>query len=194
MAHLRKFIAYRHLKMPYTRFSKYKKKNFIRSRPVCKVVRFDAGEVGKHFEYDLHLITKIALQIRDTALESARQCSGRVLEKALGKTGYFMQIQVYPHHTLRENAMATGAGADRMSTGMARSFGKCVGIAAQVKKGQTVFLVKINKANLAVAKTALERASSKLPCPCSIVVEKNTPAVIKQIAVVSKLPAAGALK
>ena len=173
--------------MPYTRFSKYKNKNFIRSRPVCKVVRFDAGEVGKHFEYDMHLITKGSLQIRDTALESARQCSGRVLEKNLGKTGYFMQIQVYPHHVLRENVMATGAGADRMSTGMARSFGKSMGVAAQVKKGQTIFLVKINKANLALAKTALDRAASKLPCACTIVVEKST--IVEKLPVASKIAA-----
>ena len=168
--------------MPYTRFSKFQNKNFVRARPVCKVVRFDAGEVGKLFEYDLHLITKGSLQIRDTALESARQCSGRVLEKTLGKTGYFMQIQVYPHHVLRENAMATGAGADRMSTGMARSFGKAVGVAAQVKKGQTLFLVKINKPNLELARRALKRAAGKLPCPCAIIVEK--------MAVASKLPIA----
>jgi len=60
-----------------------------------------------------------------------------------------------------------------MSTGMAKSFGKVIGIAAQVKEGQTIMEVNVNKNNLSHAKTAMIRAKNKLPTSCSIVVVDN---------------------
>ncbi|MBI5065636.1 hypothetical protein HZA97_05350, partial [Candidatus Woesearchaeota archaeon] len=45
MSRIRKFVAYRRLdRPPYTRYSKYKKLSYVRSRPVCRVVRFDMGD------------------------------------------------------------------------------------------------------------------------------------------------------
>ena len=82
-----------------------------------------------------------------------------------------MIIRVYPHHILRENPLAAGAGADRMSTGMKHSFGKSIGIAAQVRKGQTLFQIQVNKEHLDTAKKALKLAGSKLPCSTSIEIE-----------------------
>ena len=60
-----------------------------------------------------------------------------------------------------------------MSTGMAHSFGKPIGIAAQIKEGQTLFTLNVDKPNIAVAKQALERASKKLPCSCRISIVEN---------------------
>ena len=57
---------------------------------------------------------------------------------------YHLQIRIYPHHVLRENKMLTGAGADRMQTGMQRAFGKAIGSAAQVKIGQAIFTVQVD--------------------------------------------------
>ncbi len=173
MARLRKFVAYRHLKRAYTRFSKYKQLSYVRSRPVCKVVRFDVGDVAKTFPLTLHLISKSNLQIRDNAIESARQTCNRLLEKTLGKTGFRFMTRIYPHHVLRENPLAAGAGADRLSTGMAHSYGKCVGVAAQVKAGKPLFTVHIGKENVTVARQALKRASYKVPCKCSIITVEN---------------------
>jgi large subunit ribosomal protein L10e len=173
MARLRKFVAYREMERPYTRFSKYKKLSYVRSRPVCKVIRFDVGEVGKKFPYTLDLVSKSDLQIRDNAIESARQTCNRLLEKTLGKTGFRFMTRIYPHHILRENPLASGAGADRLSTGMAHSFGKSIGIAAQVRAGHPLFTVHIGKENLAVARLALKRASYKVPCKCSIITVEN---------------------
>jgi len=174
MVKLRKFCAYRALQRPYTRFSKYKKLSYVRSRPVCRVVRFDVGDVSKTFDYTLDLLTKTAMQIRDNAIESARQGCNRVLEKALGKSGYRIVTRIYPHHILRENPLASGAGADRLSTGMAHSFGKSIGVAAQVKVGQALFTVHVDKANLNVARKALKAASYKMPCTCRVTVKDNT--------------------
>src|SRR3989344_7419000 len=135
MARIRKGCAYRRLERPYTKKSKYKILNFVRMTPAKIVVRYNMGDVEGKFEYTLNLRTKDSLQIRQNAIESARQTSNRMLEKNLGKGDYFYRIRIYPHHHLRENKMATGAGADRMSTGMQLSFGKVVSIAARVKKG-----------------------------------------------------------
>jgi large subunit ribosomal protein L10e len=173
MARLRKAVSYRRLERPYTRISKFNELSYVRGRPVSKVVHYNMGDLKARFEYSLFLKSTADLQIRDSAIESARQTSNRFLEEKLGKTGYRVTIRMYPHHVLRENPLASGAGADRMSTGMARSFGKPIGIAAQIHKGQVMFQVDVNKANLDVAKKALTRAKCKLPCSCLIQVQDN---------------------
>ena len=115
------------------------------------------------------LKSKDSLQIRHNAIESARLSANRLLEKNLGKQGFCLRIRIYPHHILRENPLASGAGADRMSTGMKKSFGKPIGIAAQVHKGQVLFEASVDKEHFETAKMALKRASYKLPCSCMIV-------------------------
>src|SRR3989344_7653916 len=112
MARIRKFVAYRKLERPYTRTSKYKKKAFVRVTPHIAVVRFDNGNLSKKFQYTLSLHSKSGLQIRDNALESARQTSTKLLESNLGQTGFHMKVKTYPFHVLRENPLASGAGAD----------------------------------------------------------------------------------
>jgi len=174
MARLRKFVAYRRLERPYTRTSKFKAKSYIKTTPNVKIVRFSTGDPNKDFKFTLNLLSKSDLQIRDNALESARQTSNKLLETYLGLNGFHMKVRVYPYHILREHALASGAGADRFSSGMAHSFGKPTGIAARIKKGQTIFQVDVDKQNIAIAKQALERASKKLPCSCTIqVIEKK---------------------
>ena len=170
MAKVRKFVSYRRLERAYTRKSKYRDKSFIRASPVCKVIRFNMGDKAhtRQFGYKLTLNTKSALQIRDISLESARLTCNRKLENTLGKEAYRFNIRVYPHHYLRQNALASGAGADRLSTGMKHAFGKVIGRAAQISKGQTVFEVFCDTPNLAVAREALGKAAKKLPCALSI--------------------------
>ena len=178
MARIRKFVSYRKLERPYTRTSKFKDKSYIRMSPNVAVVRFDSGNLNKKFQYTLNLNSKKDLQIRDNALESARQTSTKILELNLGQTGFHMKVKTYPFHVLRENPVASGAGADRFSTGMQQSFGKPIGNAARIKKGQTIFQVSVDKSSLDLARKALERASKKLPCSCVIQVMENK---IKQI-------------
>ena len=163
MVKLRKFSAYRALERPYTRISKYKKKSFIKTTPNVKIVRFKTGNLKKEFPYSLHLVSKDDLQIRDNALESGRQSANRVLELTLGTGGYFMQLRPYPHHILRENPLAAGAGADRFSTGMQKSFGKPIGSAARIRKGQKIVTVSVNKQHLGLAKKALDRFRKRVP-------------------------------
>jgi len=174
MAKTRKGIAYsKKLERPYTRKSKYRKKSFVRATPRNKVIRFMGGNKFQTFSYRLDLISKSDVQIRDIAMEASRQASNRYLERNIGKEEFFSQIRVYPHHILRENPLASGAGADRMSTGMKKSFGKAIGVAARVKKGQVVYSLHVDEKNLVKGREALRKISCKLPCSCSILIEKN---------------------
>lgn len=170
MAKLMKAVAWRKLERPYTRKSKYRQKAYVRSVPTNKIIKFVMGSERKEFDLKLSLNSKEDIQIRHNSLEAARKTANKHLEtKAIG--AYFLKVRVYPHHVLRNNPLAAGAGADRMSTGMAHSFGKAVGIAARIKKGQTVFEVRVNKDKLDVAKEALNRARRKMPCSFSLSVE-----------------------
>lgn len=168
MATLRKFKCYRNVVRAYTRKSKYKPKAYVKAVPPSRVVRFHMGELKKKFEYCVELKSKERVQVRDNALESARQLSNRRLETKLGKEEYYFQVLVYPHHALRENKMLVGAGADRMQTGMQQAFGKVIGVAAQLRKGQGIFKIYVNKEGLEVAKKALKGANQRLPMRCSV--------------------------
>ncbi len=172
MAKLRKFAAYRQLERPYTRKSKYSERSFIRATPVCKVIRFDMGNKSGVYHHAVHLVMNDNIQIRHNALEAARLTANRYLEKKFGKLGFYLKLLKYPHHYLRENPLASGAGADRMSTGMKCSFGKVIGMAAQVHKGDKLFTCFVDEKNVADAKIALKKSSKKIPCGASIVYEK----------------------
>ena len=173
MARLRRFSSYRRLERPNTRVSKFKAKSYIKTTPSLAVVRFDMGNSKKEFKYILTLVSKSDLQIRDNALESARTTANRVLELTLGLANFFMRIKTYPFHILRENPIAAGAGADRFSTGMQKSFGKPLGSAARIRKGQAVFEVRVDEANVGLAKKALARAKTKLPNSYIIDIKEN---------------------
>lgn len=173
MARLRRFRAYRPVKRPYTRISKFKKKSFIRMSPARKVTRFDMGNASAQFGLTLELVPKDNLQIRQEAMESARQTSIRWLEKKLAKNAFHFKIRKYPYHILREKSLALGAGADRVSTGMQKPFGKPTGVAVQLKAGDKFFTVDVDEPAVEVARKALERASKKMPCSFSIRVVKN---------------------
>ena len=159
---LRKGHCYTRIKRSYTRHSKYKTKDFVKGIPHSKVVRFDMGDSTKKYKKMIDLVAATDVQIRHNAIESARQVVNRRLHVGLG-LNYFFKIHIYPHHILRENKVLTGAGADRMQTGMQHSFGKAIGISAQVRKNTSIFSVFINPESLVIAKAALKKATPRLP-------------------------------
>lgn len=174
---LRKASAYSKFKVrPFTRTSRNKSKSYIKTIPHNKVVKFHLGNQkdyaeGKH-AYSVTMITEEKIQIRDTALEAARQALTKVLdEKVLGQ--YYLAVKVYPHHFLRENKTAAGAGADRMSSGMTHSYGIIIGRAAIVGAGKPVFFIScVNDKVARIARDALEMVKSKVPCRTRIIFEK----------------------
>lgn len=176
MARLRRFRAYRNIERANTRKSRSKKKSFVKMDPHIKITKFNMGNMTRKFEYNLLLVPKSDLQIRDNAIESGKLTSTKITDEQIGKDNYRMTIRIYPHHILREHALASGAGADRLSTGMAHSFGKPAGVAAQVRKGQPVFQLEVDGQHLELAKKALQRAGTKLPCSTQIIITKQAAA------------------
>ncbi len=174
---LRKASAYSKKKVrPYTRKSKSKSKSYIKTVPQHKIVKFKMGAVkdfekGK-FHHMIKLVTGEDVVIRDNALESSRQHIQKILNKEI-PGNYYFEVKVYPHHILRENKMLTGAGADRMQSGMQKSFGSTVGRAAIVKKNQTIFLVAFFRENQRKSViSALSKIKAKIPCRTRLVYEK----------------------
>jgi large subunit ribosomal protein L10e len=131
------------------------------------------GNPRGEFPVELSLVSLEKGQVRHNALEAARVAANRLLEVKAGKSNYHLKIRVYPHQVLRENPMAAGAGADRISDGMRRAFGKPIGTAARVAKGQKLMTVRIGGDLAEFAKEALRRASMKFPVPTRIVVDRG---------------------
>ena len=146
----------------------YTRREYMGGVPTSRITQFVSGNKNSVFPVKLDLYTNEQCQIRHTALESARITANRALEKNAGLNDYRLRIRVYPHHVLRENKQATGAGADRVSQGMRASFGKTVGTAARVKTNQIIMSVETSERNIEHAKDALRKAASKLPSPCKI--------------------------
>jgi len=94
------------------------------------------------------------------------------LTDQLGKLGFHLKIRAVPHHVMRVNPLATGAGADRMQQGMRNAFGKPIGTAAQVKAGKPLMTAYVEERGIGVAKEALRKAGAKYPIGCRIEVVK----------------------
>src|SRR3989338_1369663 len=161
----------RRVERPWTRVSQRKpKKSYVVGVPYPKIHVFEMGSKIKQFDTSLWLVMEDSMQIRENSLESARIKSNKYLEKFVGLENYFMKVLTYPHQILREHTLATGAGADRFSMGMRLAFGRPKGRAIITSKGKKIFLLKVDKSNLAHAKKALHRAIQKLPGSCKVVV------------------------
>ena len=157
---------YRRLKGPA-----YTRRKYIGGVPNNRIMQFHVGnrraaETGQ-FPVVIELRSDNNCQIRHTALEAARVISNSTIRNEAGAQGYALRVHTFPHHVLRENKQATGAGADRVSQGMRCAFGKNVGTAARVKRGQRVISLQFTPADYLVAKDALRKASMKFPTPCT---------------------------
>jgi large subunit ribosomal protein L10e len=87
------------------------------------------------------------------------------VDEGSGQVKLSFQGQDFPHHVLRENKQATGAGADRVSEGMRLAFGKAVGTAARVDPNQKIMTVFSTPQYLEKVKDALNHGGHKLPTP-----------------------------
>ena len=159
----------------YTKISgpAYTRREFMGGVPYSKITNFVQGNQKRDFEIELRLIAKESCQIRHTALEAARVSVNRKMIEATGEAGYYLQIRPYPHQVIREHKMATGAGADRISSGMRAAFGRPVGTAARVKFGDIIMVGRTSADKASVLREALHKAAIKLPTPCKIEVTKG---------------------
>ena len=176
MPALRKATAYSKKKVtPYTRVSKKKGKSYIKTVPQQKIVKFAMGKEKSFSNGKLpHLLTMIStenVQVRHNALEACRQFVNKKLEVEL-KGQYYFRIIPYSHHVQRENRMLTGAGADRMQTGMQLSFGKAMGKSAIVRKNTPLFFVAVqNPKAIILARKLFKQIKSKLPGKTQVIYE-----------------------
>jgi len=156
-----------------TKGKAYCRREYMGGVPANRIVQYDIGNPRGEFPVVMTLIVDETCQIRHTALEAARIAANKHIQKFAGSLGYHLKVRTYPHHVLRENKMATGAGADRVSSGMRRAFGKAIGTAARVKRGQKIMTLRTNTMHFEAAKNALEKGGYKLPSPVRIVIERN---------------------
>ena len=103
----------------------YAQKRYMGGVPGIRISQFDIGDLRTKFPVHVHLIAEEQCQIRHIALEAARISANRYIVKKAGNA-YHLKLRVYPHNVLRENKIATGAGADRISEGMRAAFGGAV--------------------------------------------------------------------
>lgn len=137
------------------------KKNYVRALPHTSLLVFKMGVDSNSYDAEYTLNTEVPIQIRSNSIEAARLVANKYLEANLLGQYYFV-VRAYPHNVIREHKMATGAGADRISQGMNLAFGRPVSVAARLRPGQPVLMVRTSSQNAAIAKHALKRATSKL--------------------------------
>jgi large subunit ribosomal protein L10e len=166
---LRKASAYSKRKVtPYTRTSKKRTKSYIKTVPNSKIVKFKMGDIKGfdkgEYPIQIQVISKENCQIRDNSIEAVRQFFNRFLQTKIGKE-FYLQVKIFPHHILRENKMLTGAGADRMQTGMSRAFGKTMGRSAIVKPNQVLYIIGIKNQKAEVeARKLIKSVKARLAC------------------------------
>jgi large subunit ribosomal protein L10e len=168
MAALRKANAYSKRKVvPFTRVSKRRQKSFIKVVPPQKIVKFEMGKISQYkkgkIPHILRVVSTEKVQIRHNALEACRQYINKKIDKETGGQ-YMFKVSVFPHHIQRENKMLTGAGADRMQTGMQLAFGKSMGKAAIVKEGSEIFVIALpNPKAVTFARKTIKQIKAKIP-------------------------------
>jgi large subunit ribosomal protein L10e len=158
----------------------YTRREYIGGVPGSRITQFDLGDKTTVFPVQLSLVATEQAQVRHTALEAARIAANRVVLKHTGALGYHLKIRPYPHHILRENKQASGAGADRVSQGMRQSFGKPIGTAARVYPGQIMLTIGVKPEHFLHAKEGMRKARMKLPIPCRIVIDRGAELVQQQ--------------
>ena len=151
----------------------YKRKDYIRKIPASKIVQYDMGNLSGEFPLEVTLAVKEHTHLSHNSLEAARIAANRYLQRTTGKLGYRLKIRTYPHHIVRENPMATGAGADRVQSGMRGAFGKAVSSEALVRANQKIITAYVQVKDFEKAKVALNRAAMKLPVTCKLVIDKG---------------------
>lgn len=152
----------------------YTRKEYISGIPASRIIFFEVGDPNEDFPIEISLVVQEKGQIRHSALESARVSTNGYMEKVVGEKNYYLKLGVYPHQILRENPMALGAGADRISDGMRKSFGRPVSLAARISPGQKILTLRTKEEFYEEAKEGIRRARMKIPLNAKRKVEKGS--------------------
>lgn len=155
-------------------------KNFIGTNPHLRTRQFNMGNPLKKYTHILDLYCDTpGIQIRDNAIEAARLNVNRALITSLGKENFFMRLRIYPFHIMRENKLAQGAGADRVSSGMKHAFGKPIGKAARLRQGKVILSVLCDETQISEANRCLMRAMPKMGFPMGVKIHQDIESIGK---------------
>ncbi len=159
-----------------TRKSKKTQFSYIKAVPTQKIVKFNMGDVqgyeqGK-YNIKMSISTEEPIQIRDLALEAARQSLHKDLTDLFQKA-YFLRCHAYPHNIMRNNRVYSGGSkGERIQTGMSKSFGTPEGRSAVLRKGNPVFSAYFSgEQNISKVRDFFKKIAPKLPCKSKIVAE-----------------------
>lgn len=150
----------------------YTRQKYIRSMPQPKIKRFSYGDTKITYTHISLLKSTSPIQISSGALEAARVTANKVLEKATGTT-FLLLVPPFPHEVIREHKFMGFAGADRLSRGMTKSFGRPATRNAKIKANQTIIAIYSNSDTVDIAKNALKRAAKKMGIPHDIVLKEK---------------------
>jgi len=140
----------------------YTRKEYIAGSPTPKISRFTLGKPDQSFSNIYLLEAEEDGIIRHGSLEAARVAANKVLQDALGENNYFLRIIPFPHLVVRQHRFLAQAGADRLSQGMKRAYGKPTNLAAKVRMGDPIMEIRVANADPRLAKEAFRLASSKM--------------------------------
>mmetsp|Transcript_14514 Transcript_14514/g.23017 ORF Transcript_14514/g.23017 Transcript_14514/m.23017 type:complete len:183 (+) Transcript_14514:102-650(+) len=106
---------------------------------------FDLGnkkaKVDK-FSMCINMINLEARHISSNCLEAIRIVINRNLNKNFKKTQYHLRIRSHPMHIVRNNKVLSKAGADRVSKGMRKSYGKPFALVARLKNNDIIISIR----------------------------------------------------
>ena len=160
------------------------RREYARGGAQSKISRYWGGDKSVPWEnwpLVISLVVNRQIQISSNSLEAIRITVNSALQNKIGRTSYRFRVRPKPFQVYRENRMLAVAGADRIQTGMRRSFGRSTGVCARVRAGSVVCDVGASLKDLAVVRDRLRIASMKISSSCSIVVTKyKTPELFKQ--------------
>jgi len=160
------------------------RREYARGGAQSKISRYWGGDKSVPWEnwpLVISLVVKRQIQISSNSLEAIRITINSALQNKIGRNSYRFRVRPKPFQVYRENRMLAVAGADRIQTGMRRSFGRSTGVCARVRAGSVVCDVGASLKDLPVVRDRLRIASMKISSPCSIVVTKyKSPEIFKQ--------------
>lgn len=148
----------------------YTRQKYIRSIPQSKIKIFTIGDQKGDYSYAVLLRAPNPSEVSSDALEAARITANKMLETS-GKS-YLLKVLVYPHEIVREHKFMGFAGADRLSQGMSRAFGRPKSRSAKIVANQPIMVIYTKGDAVDLAKTALKRASKKLSILTNVVIEE----------------------
>jgi large subunit ribosomal protein L10e len=161
-------------KQVWARISRKKpRKSYIKGAPRPKVRQYHMG-ADRYYEVEVDLVPVEDLNVRDNAIEAARQAANKQLEKKLMVQNFYLTVLKYAHIVVREHSALGVAGADRISKGMKQAFGVPKGRLCRLHRGEPIFRARSFAKNLGAVKKALAMAMLKLSGKYSVVVRDIT--------------------